>query len=353
MTHAQLASLSTAQVLRRYPHLLQQQQQRQQQQQQALQQMWSHRRLAYTAKNPCLRAALQQHQQQQQQQQKQTQEVGLFAEYQTKPLKRETVSNGRLPVGPQGTLEVGELVSPLTLPIVSRSVPFPLLLSLAVKMVLQWFIAALHLSQACCCCSCCSAAAVACLFSFVSLQGPVPIGAVHLSVAAWQREHPGSAVSAASLGQALHAAAAETLGAPEGAQWAPAVVGFERETTGAWRALRDGIVVVETAAAAITVRWEQIAAEREAAAAKRRDRLRYEKLQGCYNKWRALLKAILYATGYSQQQQQQQQQSAAAPEGCSGVLDLSGNGAPHDALQAGAPPPPPCLSNTEAQWEVI
>lgn len=91
--------------------MLRQQQRKQQQQQLALQQMYSHRRLALTAKNPCLRIALQQQQQQQQPQPKQTQEIGLFAEHQTQVMEREVVTDGRLPVGPQGTIEAGELVS--------------------------------------------------------------------------------------------------------------------------------------------------------------------------------------------------------------------------------------------------
>ncbi|KAL8449758.1 hypothetical protein Emag_003541 [Eimeria magna] len=279
-------------VLKRYPHLLRQQQQRQQQQQAALQQMWAHRRLAVTAKNPCLRMALQQQQQQQQPQPKQTQEVGLFAEHQTQPMKRETVFEGRLPVGPQGTVEVGEL-------------------------------------------------------------RPVPLGAVHLSVSKWMQEHPRSALSVASLGQALQAAATESLGAPEGLAWAPAVVGFEREVTGAWRALRDGIVVVETAAAAVTARWQQLTDEREAAAAKRRDRLKREQLQTAYSKWRALFKAILYASGYSQQQQQQHQQQqllqrAAAPDASRIAASPDGT-----AMQGALTERRADVSNPEALWETI
>ena len=158
-----------------------------------------------------------------------------------------------------------------------------------------------------------AAAAVDALLLLLFAQGPVPIGAVHLSVSAWQQENPKSPLSSASLGQALHAAATEVVGPLSSCCWAPAVVGFEREAGGPWAAVRDGVVVVETAAAAVKIRWQQIAAERTAAAAKRQEKARDAKLQISFKKWRALFKAVLYTATYTQQhplqlQQQVQQQ---------------------------------------------
>ncbi|OEH79564.1 DNA repair protein [Cyclospora cayetanensis] len=298
---AHLASLSTAQVLRRYPHLLRQQQHEQRQQQLSLQQMWSHRRLAYTAKNPCLRAALQK-QESLVQPRQQTQEIGLFAQHQTEPMERDRVSDGRVPAGPQGTIEVGELA-------------------------------------------------------------PVPLGTVHLSVAEWQQANARSALSGASAGQALQTAVTEILGSSDGGAWAPAVIGFERDISGAWRALRDGVVVLDTAAASVKERWHQITAEREGAAARRREQQRNAKLQLAYRKWRTLFKAILYAASSQQEPlhqriHQQEQQLVRAAAAATGNADPT----PHAAAAVAAgvptrdtvgPPTQLHIPNREAHWETI
>ncbi|CBZ51480.1 putative DNA repair protein [Neospora caninum Liverpool] len=154
--------------------------------------------------------------------------------------------------------------------------------------------------------------------------GPVPIGAVHISLADFRCSgcpslspagKQATPLSAASLGGALVAAAAKC-----GVEFRPAVVAFERKTgsglaagSAGWIPVRDGVVVLEADEARVRAAWREEREKREAAWERRRRKKEEREREDGLRKWRVLCRALLFWK--EREEDERREKGRSRPEG--------------------------------------